>query len=222
MKKIQLSIYLILALMFLACGSEKKEEPVAKKLELRVASLVPSITELLYELGLDKEVVAITEHCIVPKHVDKEKLSTGVMNPPLETILEREPNLVFTMTNRPDVQEKMRKLGIRVEKVKTVTFEETMNYFEFVGGIVGKEKEAKGLVKKCRETLRQATQAVQSKDERVLLSISTLHDQPGKASPWVAGQDNFYNDLLKIFNVANAYTGEKSYLKLFHRVSFRD
>lgn len=181
---------------------------------LRVASLVPSITELLYELGLDKEIVAVTEHCIVPKHVDKAKLSTGAMNPTLESILEKEPSLVFSMTNRPDIQAKMRALGIRVEQVKTVTFEETMQYFDFVGKLVGKEVEAKALIESCRSSLDKAVLSVENKGQRALLSIASLYDKPGKANPWIAGQGNLYDDLLDHFKMKNAYQGEKNYLKL--------
>lgn len=33
----------------------------------RIISLVPSLTELLFDIGLDEEVVGITQHCILPK-----------------------------------------------------------------------------------------------------------------------------------------------------------
>ena len=44
---------------------------------LRIISLVPSQTELLYDLDLNKEVVGITKFCIHPKHWLKEKTMVG-------------------------------------------------------------------------------------------------------------------------------------------------
>ena len=43
----------------------------------RIISLVPSQTELLYYLGLDKEIVGITKFCIHPKEKFNEKTKIG-------------------------------------------------------------------------------------------------------------------------------------------------
>lgn len=43
----------------------------------RIVSLVPSQTELLFDLGLDKEVVGITKFCVHPKEKCKDKAKIG-------------------------------------------------------------------------------------------------------------------------------------------------
>jgi ABC-type hemin transport system substrate-binding protein len=43
----------------------------------RIISLVPSQTELLYYLGLEKEVVGITKFCIHPAHWYRNKIRVG-------------------------------------------------------------------------------------------------------------------------------------------------
>jgi ABC-type Fe3+-hydroxamate transport system substrate-binding protein len=43
----------------------------------RIVSLVPSQTELLFDLGLDKEVVGITKFCVHPSNWMKEKTLVG-------------------------------------------------------------------------------------------------------------------------------------------------
>ncbi|MEY3238347.1 MAG: hypothetical protein RI883_2448, partial [Bacteroidota bacterium] len=43
----------------------------------RIVSLVPSQTELLYELGLDEKVVGITKFCIHPESWFKSKTRVG-------------------------------------------------------------------------------------------------------------------------------------------------
>ena len=50
---------------------EIKETPV------RIISLVPSQTELLYDLGLDEEVVGITKFCVHPEKWFREKTRVG-------------------------------------------------------------------------------------------------------------------------------------------------
>jgi ABC-type Fe3+-hydroxamate transport system substrate-binding protein len=44
---------------------------------LRIVSLVPSITELLYVLGLDREVVGITKFCVHPEEWRGQKSTVG-------------------------------------------------------------------------------------------------------------------------------------------------
>ena len=39
----------------------------------KIVSLVPSITELLFDLGLKEEVVGITKFCVHPKNGCKKK-----------------------------------------------------------------------------------------------------------------------------------------------------
>ena len=43
----------------------------------RIVSLVPSQTELLYDLGLDEEVIGITKFCIHPNEWFKSKTRVG-------------------------------------------------------------------------------------------------------------------------------------------------
>ncbi len=62
----------------------------------RIVSLVPSQTELLHALGLDKEVVGITKFCIFPKNWAKEKQRIGgTKNAKIEEILALQPDLII-------------------------------------------------------------------------------------------------------------------------------
>ena len=50
------------------------EIPSAPK---RIISIVPSQTELLFDLGLDEEIIGITKFCIHPGNQFKQKLKIG-------------------------------------------------------------------------------------------------------------------------------------------------
>jgi ABC-type hemin transport system substrate-binding protein len=43
----------------------------------RIVSLVPSQTELLFDLGLEDQIVGITKFCVHPKHLLKNKKIVG-------------------------------------------------------------------------------------------------------------------------------------------------
>ena len=62
----------------------------------RIISLVPSQTELLYDLGLDEEVIAITKFCIHPDTWFRNKTRIGgTKNLDLEKITELKPDLII-------------------------------------------------------------------------------------------------------------------------------
>lgn len=48
-------------------------ELIIPKTPKRIISLVPSLTELLVDLGLEKQLVGITKFCIYPSNLLKEK-----------------------------------------------------------------------------------------------------------------------------------------------------
>ena len=62
----------------------------------RIVSLVPSQTELLFDLGLEKEVVGITKFCIHPKNWFRNKTRVGgTKNVNFEQIYKLKPDLII-------------------------------------------------------------------------------------------------------------------------------
>src|SRR5690554_4202506 len=47
------------------------------KIPQRIISLVPSITETLYELGLEEQLIGITKFCVHPYHLKSTKINIG-------------------------------------------------------------------------------------------------------------------------------------------------
>ena len=63
----------------------------------RIISLVPSQTELLYDLGLDEEVIGITKFCVHPKIWFKNKMRVGgTKDINIEKILSLNPDLIIS------------------------------------------------------------------------------------------------------------------------------
>src|SRR5699024_6844797 len=71
----------------------------------KIISLVPSLTELIIDLGLKAELVGRTRFCINPKDVVGEiSIIGGTKNPRLDTIEDLQPDLIIANKeeNRPD------------------------------------------------------------------------------------------------------------------------
>ena len=62
----------------------------------RIVSLVPSQTEFLFDIGIDKEVVGITKFCIYPSHWLKSKtIVGGTKNVDIEKVRSLKPDLII-------------------------------------------------------------------------------------------------------------------------------
>jgi ABC-type Fe3+-hydroxamate transport system substrate-binding protein len=60
----------------------------------RVVSLVPSLTETLFDLGAGDAVAGITDFCIFPEAIERPRLG-GTKNPRIEDIRALSPDLVY-------------------------------------------------------------------------------------------------------------------------------
>ena len=82
-----------------------------------VVSLVPGITESLFDLNLGNRVIGRTEYCILPEgKVDAVPSLGGTKNPDIDRIIEMSPGLVFANAeeNRKEDVEALREAGIPV------------------------------------------------------------------------------------------------------------
>ena len=85
----------------------------------RIISLVPSQTELLFELGLEEEVVGITKFCVHPTHWFQSKPRIGgTKGVHFEKIWSLQPDLVIANKeeNLKAIQEYLMKEGTDYDK----------------------------------------------------------------------------------------------------------
>jgi len=91
----------------------------------RIVSLIPSVTETLFALGLDEAIVGVTVYCVEPRAgVARKTKVGGEKNPKLELIRELTPDLVIANVeeNLKTHVDRLREWGIPV----WVTFPRTV------------------------------------------------------------------------------------------------
>lgn len=80
----------------------------------RIVSLAPSLTEILYALGLEARLVGVTDFCDFPLEAKSKPRVGQVINPSLEKIVALKPDLVLGTTagNRRETATALERLGI--------------------------------------------------------------------------------------------------------------
>ena len=220
MKKINLLIYLTLILMLVlsACssgGKQSTEQHESNKHPYhRIISLMPSNTEILYELGLGKKIVGVSTVDDYPKQVkDKKKFNAMKLNK--EALLKAKPDLILAHESQKstagDVLKSLKKSGIKVVYIKDAqSIDETYDTFKQIGKITGKEKVANDLVRETKHNVEKVKSSIPNsqKSQQVFMEISS---QP---EIYTAGKHTFFNDMLKQLKVKNSFEGLEGWPKV--------
>jgi iron complex transport system substrate-binding protein len=81
----------------------------------RIISLAPNMTEMLFALGLGRNIVGVTTFCDFPEEAKKKPKVGGMSNPSLEAVVALKPDVVVMTTdgNPQEFETRLRSLGIR-------------------------------------------------------------------------------------------------------------
>jgi len=110
----------------------------------RIVSLAPNLTEILYDLGVENRIAAVTDYCDYPPGAGTKPKIGGFANPSLEAIVSLRPDLVvMTEDGNPQVLERrLRTLGIRTYIFKARRIKELPQEIRTMGRILGVGTEA--------------------------------------------------------------------------------
>jgi len=166
----------------------------------RIVSLAPNITEILFALGLDKEIVGVTRYCDYPPQVLTREKVGGLIDPDLEKIRALNPDLVIAFRGNPlPVIQRMRGLGLRVFVLEMgETLESIFLFLEKIGSVTQRSKESAGLVRRLRtkfEHIEKALQTARAKP-RVFLALQGM-------GLWTCGRKSYLTDLVSRAGGAN-------------------
>lgn len=140
----------------------------------RVVSLAPSVTEILFAVGLDAEVAGVTTFCDYPPQARaKPKIGSSILN--LEAILGLKPDLIVGNDYiRPDVLAKLEQLKVPVFILSPKTVEDILAHISTVGRLVGRDREARTVVQGLRERLSELRSRMgAAKPVRVFYVVNT-------------------------------------------------
>jgi len=116
----------------------------------RIVCLVPSITELLCDLGLEEKIVGITKFCIHPESCYKSKVRIGgTKDFDVESIRLLNPDIIIANKeeNEKDLLLRLKtQFPVWISDVETT--EQALEMIELLGDIFKKKTEATDLIKK--------------------------------------------------------------------------
>ena len=119
---------------------------------MRIISVVPSLTELLFDLGLDEHIVGVTRFCIHPKNKIKSKQKVGgTKNLKIERILELSPTLIIANKEenaKADIEELQKSYTVLLTDIYSL--EDALKSILTIGELTQSNIEAGLLVQKIQ------------------------------------------------------------------------
>ncbi len=173
----------------------------------RIVSLVPSQTELLHYLGLEKEIIGITKFCIYPKSWRKEKQKIGgTKDFKIEFIRSLSPDLIIgnkEENTKEGLEELALTLPVWISDVKNVN--DALEMIQRLGLILNRNNEADALVLQIqKEKIELET------FDNQLKCIYLIWQKPFMT----VGGDTYINEMLNIAGFKNVFANLNRYPEL--------
>ncbi|TDB65352.1 ABC transporter substrate-binding protein [Arundinibacter roseus] len=174
----------------------------------RIVSLVPSQTELLFDLGLDETVVGITRFCIYPTFKIQDKTQVGgTKNPDLELIRSLKPDLIIANkeeNREEDILALKQDFSVWISDVNTLA--EATDMIRKLGEILENSSSADWIAERIERQFQafRESQATSHVPRRVAYMIWQ--------KPWmVAGGNTFIDSMLAEAGFQNAFKDQARY-----------
>src|SRR4051812_4728665 len=119
----------------------------------RIVSVAPSITEILFALGVGDQVVGDTTYCNYPEAAKAKVKIGGYTTPNLEAILAIRPDQVIMMKNRPDVAQKLRQTGMDVVELQPENLSGIYESIQVIADKIGATARGRALVESIQKQL---------------------------------------------------------------------
>ncbi|WP_129751471.1 ABC transporter substrate-binding protein [Flavobacterium beibuense] len=173
---------------------------------MRIVSLVPSQTELLFDLGLEDKIVGITKFCVHPYHLKQtKKIIGGTKKVHVEKIRLLQPDIIIANKeeNTQEIVEQLQEIApVWVSDI--ITVEDNLKMIEELGKIFSVRTKAQNWIDKINFGLQDFKNFM--KDKPFKRSAYFIWKNPYM----VAGGNNFINEMLKLNHFTNIYEDRDS------------
>lgn len=178
-------------------------EVTLEKAPENIISMMPSNTEILFALGLEDEIIGVSDYDDYPEEAtEKEKIGGQEFN--VEAIIALDPDLVFGHESAFGIGEEgykqLEDAGIPVFVVQNAgNFEETYETITTMGQLTNKQEEADKIIDDMKTKIDSVLEKVEDVEEEKTVFVETS-PAPDIYTP---GQGTFVQEILNMIGAKN-------------------
>ncbi|UZR98158.1 ABC transporter substrate-binding protein [Chondrinema litorale] len=177
--------------------------------KLRIVSLVPSQTELLYDLGLNEEVFGVTKFCIKPENWRKQKTVVGGTKAvKFEKVADLQPNLILANkeeNEKSQIEQLAEKYPVWTSDIQTL--EEALMMIKTVSTIVGKEGRGTEIIDRITTGFNTLNNVKTAENSSKKSAAYFIWRQP----MMLVGGDTFINEMMDFAGFYNVMADQNRY-----------
>ena len=177
---------------------------------LRIVSLSPAITEILFELGLGEQLVGVSEYSDYPPEAELIPRVGGYGEPNIELILRSRPELVITQRISPEnIRQLQNQIGpvCRVLVLKLDTLEEIIESMQVIAEATNTSKRGQELAERWQKNIEGLQKRYGNLDEKDRVRV---YVEVGSNPLRTCGQGNYMSEIITLAggkNMGDAATG---------------
>jgi iron complex transport system substrate-binding protein len=158
----------------------------------RIVSLAPSVTEVLFAIGLGDRVAGVTTYCNYPPEANGKERIGDTMRPSLEKIIALKADLVIAVTASQLEQfvGRLDEAGIPVYVSNPRNLDEVLTSIEKIGELTGAPERARALAGALRERAERVSQRLTGATRLPVLFVL------GTSPLITVGRGTFIDDLI--------------------------
>ena len=163
---------------------------------VRIVSLAPGNTEILYALGLADHIVGVSSYCDYPPAALGKAKTGGFSEVSIESVVALEPDVVFATGGVQDeVAKQLTQLGVKVVVLDACSLADVLAAIKLVGVVTGRTEAAEKIVLQLQERIRTIKAVVQpwAKDTPRKVFYEVWYDPPISVGP-----GSFIHDLIEM------------------------
>ncbi len=165
----------------------------------RIISMAPSITEIVFALGLGDRVIGVSDFCDYPPEARKKPRVGGLVNPNMEAIVALDPDLVLALPNatHESLFRSLRQLGINVLTIRNDRLEDLFSMIRKIGEETSTQGAAEEMSERLRAGFSDISERVSSEPRQKVMFIV------GVDPLFVAGRGTFIDELITLAGGTN-------------------
>ena len=175
-----------------------KSTPVARP--ERIVSLAPSLTEILFALGLDEEVGGVTVFSDYPPAAATKPKVGSFWNPNIEAVVAARPDLVITLgfAQHKSFAERLERTGYNGLAVEVEKVSDLFRVIGEIGAAANRRQQADELIAGMKRKLSALSNLIGT--EKKVRVLWVVQRNPLR----VAGRDTFVNEMIGLAGGENA------------------
>jgi iron complex transport system substrate-binding protein len=171
----------------------------------RIISTAPSITEMIYALGAQDELVGVTSYCDFPPEAQQKPVIGDFAAPNIELMLSQEPDLVVILSGRTDLEDKLRPFSLPVLVLKHETLAKIYESIGILGERIGREEAAASLISSIENRLARIERELSGLPKKEVLFL-VGRNSGSLTDIYVVGTRSYLGQLIELAGASNIFS----------------